>query len=377
MKKQLKKQAASILAASMVLSGGVVYAESGTQPVVISAPISDAQLISAPISDAELISAPISDAQLISAPISDTQVISSQYSVIVNDLAIATAGFMNEDKHIMVPLREVSEALGFNVTWHQDQQSAEIMMEGTAIWTTVKPDVDQYAYNKMNVTLGASPLKLSGKLYVPASFFTEILRSQVVYEGNQVNISFQNEDVKMVTQQGVITSVNNDEKYKSVQMNGTGVEGTILNIDEETIIRNSAGEQVDFSELTLGMSIEVKHSLAMTMSLPGQTYAYEISVLDAADTANMLGTSGAIEEVRQDDDGNLSIVVNGMGMSEVSPEQVVLRINDETTIVDIEGNAVDAKELTKDAKVLAYYGPMLTKSLPPIGHAWKIVYLGS
>jgi len=347
MKKQLKKQAASILAATMVLSGGAVYAEGGSQAVVTSA-------------------------QVINAEVSATP-----YNVIVNDQAIATAGFMNNDEHIMVPLREVSEALGFNVTWHQDKQSAEVSLTDSPIWTMVTPDVDQYTYNKMFLPLGASPVKIAGKLYVPASFFGEILRGQVAYEGNQVNISFKNEDVKMLTQQGVITSVNQDEKYKSVQINGAGVEGTILNIDENTIIRNSAGEQVDFSELSLGLSIEVKHSLAMTMSLPGQTYAYEITILEAANDVNMLGTSGAIEEVRQDDQGNISIFVKGMGMSEVSQEEVVLRVDADTTIVDLEGNAIDAKELTQGAKVLAYYGPVLTKSLPPIGHAWKIVYLGS
>lgn len=349
MKKQLKKQAVSLLAASMVLSGGAVYAESGSQAVVTSA-----------------------EAQVISA-----EVVSGQYNVIVNDQAIATAGFVNEDKHIMVPLREVSELLGFEVSWHQDKQSAEVSMIGTPIWTMVQPGVDQYAYNKMNVTLGASPVKIAGKLYVPASFFGEILRGQVAYEGNQVNISYQNEDVKMLTQQGVITAINNDEKYKSVQINGAGIEGTILNIDEETIIRNQAGEQVDFSELSLGMDIEVKHSLAMTMSLPGQTYAYEISILEAENTADMLGTSGVIEEVRQDDEGNLSIFVKGFGMSEFSMEEVVLRVDADSTIVDLEGNAIDAKELTQGTKVLAYYGPVLTKSLPPIGHAVKIVYLGS
>lgn len=347
MKQQLKKQAASIIAASMILSGGAVYAESGTQAVVTSA-----QVIS-------------------------TEASEHSFRVIANDQNIATAGFMNKDKHIMVPLRETSEALGFNVTWHQDKQSAEVSLANSPIWTMVTTDVDQYAYNKMNVQLGAKPTKIAGKLYVPATFFSEIMRGQVVTEGNQVNVSFQNEDVKMVTAQGVITSVNDDEKYKSIQINGTGVDGTILNIDEETIIRNSAGEQVDFSALSLGMSIEVKHSLAMTMSLPGQTYAYEITIVEAADDANMLGTSGAIEEVRQDDEGNLSIVVKGMGMSDVSPEQVVLRIDSETTIVDVEGKVIDTDELTKDAKVLAYYGPMLTKSLPPIGYAWKIVYLGS
>src|SRR5690606_20540142 len=141
MKQQLKKQAVSIIAASMILSGGAVYAESGTQAVVTSA-----QVIS-------------------------TEASEHSFRVIANDQNIATAGFMNKDKHIMVPLREISEALGFNVTWHQDKQSAEVSLANSPIWTMVTTDVDQYAYNKMNVQLGAKPTKIAGKLYVPATFF--------------------------------------------------------------------------------------------------------------------------------------------------------------------------------------------------------------
>lgn len=344
---KLTKHAAMVVIASMVASGTVVSADASEQAVVISAPITDQEVITGP------------------------------YNVLVNDQVITTPGFLNKDEHVMVPLREISEALGFNVVWNQAEQTAEVSLEGSNIWTLVKTDVDQYTNNRMHVTLGASPVKMTNKLYVPAVFFEEILHSQVVTAGNQVNISTTtNEDVKMETQQGVITSIRNDDKYKSVQINGTGIDGTILNIDEKTVIKNSAGEQVDFNDLALGMRIEVKHSLAMTMSLPGQTYAYEITVLEAADEANMLGTSGLIEEVREDDKGNKSIAVKGMGMSEVSQEEVILRISADTIIVDVEGNSIDANELVQGAKVLAYYDPELTKSLPPIGHAWKVVYQG-
>jgi hypothetical protein len=344
MKKQLKKQAASVIIASMVLSGGAVYADSGVQAVVTSAQVTSAQTTASP------------------------------YNVVANDQVIATAAFANKDKQIMVPLRETAEALGFKVTWHQDKQWAEVSLTDSPIWTLVQPELDQYAYNRMNVKLGAAPIQLAGRLYVPASFFNEILRSNISYEGNQVTITRQVEGVNMHKQQAVITHINND---KSLQINGAGMDGIIINIDEETVIRNRAGEQVELGELTLGLNIEVKHSMAMTMSLPGQTYAYEITALEETDKTDMLGTSGSITEVRQDDAGNKSIVVQGMGMSEYSQEHVILTINPDTIIIDLQGNPVDQAQLTKDAMVLSYYGPALTRSLPPMGQAWKIVYLGN
>src|SRR5690606_16313267 len=153
MKQQLKKQAVSIIAASLILSGGAVYAES-TQAIV-------------------------TPAQVISTVPSQ-----HPFRVIANDQNIATSGFMNKDNHTMVQLREIYEALGFNVTKHQDKQSAEVSLVKSLIWTMVTTDVDQYAYNKMNVQLGAKPTKIAGKLYVPATFFSEVMRGQVVTEGN-------------------------------------------------------------------------------------------------------------------------------------------------------------------------------------------------
>lgn len=352
MKQQLKKQAASVIIASMVITGCSAYAAQGTSVGNTDVALEPASVV-----------------------LKDDQA-NRPYNVTVQGQALSTEGYV-QDEHIMVPLREAAEALGFEVTWYQEEQRAELMLPGSPIWTMVLPDVDQYAYNKMNKQLGAAPVNVKGKLFVPASFFHEILRSSVVFEGTQVKISSKVEDVKMHTQQGVITAMNKDEKYPSIQINGTGIDGIILNLDEKTIITNSDGEQVSLNELTLGINIEAKHSLAMTMSLPGQTYAYEITALEASSHAEMLGTSGKIEEVRTDDEGNLSIVVDGLAMSELSQQRVVLNFHKDTMIVDIEGNAVAQEQLTQGGNVLAYYGPMLSKSLPPIGQAWKLVYLGT
>ena len=51
----------------------------------------------------------------------------------------------------------------------------------------------------------------------------------------------------------------------------------------------------------------------------------------------------------------------------------MLNIAKDTLIVNHEGETVKAEELTKGAKVIGFYSPMLTRSLPPIGTAWKVV----
>lgn len=296
----------------------------------------------------------------------------------INDKDASQTGYLDPNhQHIMLPLRETAEALGFQVKWNAETQSAELAKPESPIWTLVQTGKDQYSVNKMYCSLGAEPVLKEEKLHVPASFFREVLHASVTVKDDQVLITSETEDVQKVTRQGVITAIRSDAKHSSIQIDGVGIDGTILNIDENTIIRNADCEAVKLEDLSLGLSIEAAHSLAMTMSLPGQTYAYEITVLDAIEDQERIGTSGVIEDIQTDaSNSQLKITVKGTGMTEGSPEEVVLMLLPETVIVNQEGKVMKASELEKDAKVLAFYSPALTRSLPPIGKAAKVVYLG-
>ncbi|MNC68852.1 hypothetical protein D3C75_1194900 [compost metagenome] len=59
--------------------------------------------------------------------------------------------------------------------------------------------------------------------------------------------------------------------------------------------------------------------------------------------------------------------MKGAGLTDSSPEEVVLRIAKDTVL---QNDGVS--ELTKGARVVGFYTPMLTKSLPPIGTALKM-----
>src|SRR5690606_18680276 len=100
-----------------------------------------------------------------------------------------------------------------------------------------------------------------------------------------------------------------------------------------------------------------------------------ITALEDVTEPEMIGTSGSIVNVMRDDEGNVRLLVEGSAMSKFSQEKIVLNLSKKTIITDLAGNQVEVENLTKDTKVLAYYGPMLAKSLPPIGRAWKIVLL--
>lgn len=340
MNKQWKKQAATLMVAAVAVSGGAAaYAApqaGGSQeqkPVVISAVM--------------------------------------DYGVLVNGKEVAGVGYMNTDaKQVMIPLRSVSEALGFELGWNQEARSAELTKPGSPIWTLVQTGKDQYAVNKMYKSLGAAPVNVKGTLYVPANFFSEVLHANVSTDGTKVGIS--SEEVKKETATGKITGIINNEDRQAVHINGTGTEGIVLNVDESTIIRDAEGKKIEFKDLAKGMEIEAVHSLAMTMSLPPQTYAYEISVKSDKEETEQLATAGAITDINADG-GNLRVTIKGKGLTEQSPNEVVLNLTPETVVVNKDGKTLKASDLADDAEIIGYYSPVLTKSLPPIGNAIKIV----
>lgn len=341
MNKQWKKQAATLMVAAMAVSGSAAaYAapqavsNQEQKPVVISAAI--------------------------------------DYAISVNGQEAAGAGYMNTDaKLVMIPLRSVSEALGFELKWNQENRSAELTKEGSPIWTQVQTGKDQYTVNKMYKSLGAAPVNVKGTLYVPAIFFSDVLPANVSVDGMKVSITSE-DDVKKETMSGTITEIINTEHRTAIHINGTETEGTILNVDENTILRDAGGKKIELKDLAKGTKIKAVHSLAMTMSLPPQTYAYEIQVQSDKEETEMLATSGAIADIQAVGD-SLRVTIKGQGLTAQSPDVVILNLTPETVIEHKDGRAVKSSELSSEDEIIGYYSPMLTRSLPPIGTAAKIV----
>lgn len=102
----------------------------------------------------------------------------STKEIIVNNKKIeAPAAYTNSQGTVMVPLRAISEALGFAVTWSDESQS---IMLGQGISLT--PGKDNYVYMKTSpIQLGTAPELVEGTTFVPLSFFKEVTRMNNAY----------------------------------------------------------------------------------------------------------------------------------------------------------------------------------------------------
>ncbi len=291
------------------------------------------------------------------------------FTIALNGSALSVKGFQPSGaKEPLIPLRIVAEALGFTVTWNTATKAVDLNKGN--IFTTVKSGENRYAVNKMNTTLSTAPLTKENKLYVPASFVSKVLRQTISVEGQQIVIAQAAEHMK---ESGVITAINTDGKYPFVQIKGTGTSGIVLNVGEDTLFQMADGTRLTLADLQIGMTVEAEHALFSTRSLPPQTPVYQITVRDTEKPAMLLGTEGTIESVTTSEDGTRMIRIKGTGLSEASQSEIVLRLSADTALVKETGEAVDAAAIVQGAKVIGFYGPMLTKSLPAIGTAWKVV----
>ncbi|AIQ55341.1 copper amine oxidase N-terminal domain-containing protein [Paenibacillus sp. FSL R7-0331] len=293
------------------------------------------------------------------------------FAIELNGSAIAEQAFQPSGAvEPLVPLRAVAEALGFTLTWNQAGKTAELN-KGNIV-TTVKSGEDRYTVNKMNTTLGTAPLTKENKLYVPASFVSSVLQQTLSVEGQTIVIASAAEHM---TGTGVITAINADAKYPSVQIRGTGTSGLVLNVSKDTAFQKADGTKLTFDELQIGMTIEAEHALFSTRSLPPQSPVYQITVLDSAQPADLLGTEGTVEEIKTSQDGTSMIRINGSGLTETSQSEIILNLSKDTVIVNESGEPVEAGAVVQGTQVIGFYGPMLTRSLPAIGTAWKIVVI--
>lgn len=287
------------------------------------------------------------------------------YRLVINGKGFAPAqtSIYSSQNQLMIPVRTAAEALGFALTWHPENQTLELVKGNQ--WFSIKIGADQYNIAKMLVKLGATPELTNGKTYVPLAFFSDVVKANVqVDETGTVSIS---DKVEGIAKRGVITSIGESQ----IGMNGFAY-GTKLNITENTVITASDGKKLAFNDLRPGMEIDVRHAEIATASLPPITNALQITVKNPEAT-DLLGTAGEITEVKELD-GIKRITVKGEGLSDQAQDVIILTISSDTVITGTKDNqTISAQELKPGQKVYAFYGPILLKSMPPIGGAARIM----
>ena len=103
-------------------------------------------------------------------------------NIIVEDVIIdAPEAYLSETGNVMVPVRAISEALGFEVKWNAEERSVQI---GDNI--SFKPGENSYKASGAAITLEEASVINNERTFVPLSFFKEVVKVNVVsfFENN-------------------------------------------------------------------------------------------------------------------------------------------------------------------------------------------------
>ncbi len=140
-----------------------------------------------------------------------------------------------------------------------------------------------------------------------------------------------------------------------------------LNVGDNTIIMNESGDLLDMYDLEEGMRIAADFSAAMTRSIPPQSNAYRIVVLQEED------------EVSITTDRVVSVDVNNGFLLTGNPydfyDQMIFTISDETVILDRDGNVIPLEEILPGQLVQVEHAIFQTLSIPPQSPAYLVQVL--
>lgn len=180
----------------------------------------------------------------------------------------------------MLPVREISEDLGFVVRWNGDIKKVEITKG--AINTSLRVGENSYVFAKMSpIALSNAPEIRDGKTYVPIEFFQRILKLNVLLDGELVEIG-EDPAVDFIELEGYIKNIVVKDSKARILVGiekSEGVKGEIyLLTDDSTKLLDEKHNLISEEKLNVGDRINAKVSRVMASSMPPQAAVYEIQV---------------------------------------------------------------------------------------------------
>ncbi|MGZ9586340.1 hypothetical protein [Paenibacillus marinisediminis] len=181
-----------------------------------------------------------------------------------------------------------------------------------------------------------------------------------------------------VATKGIITEIVHNKYGTYAMLEGKGVksgnqEVIRLNLGDDVVVKDQYGKKADLYEAVKNeWTVTATYGPAMTMSIPPQSAAVSITVeVPAKQEQEAIVSTGVITDVQEMDGKNKGDDYYRVTVAGANP--VILNVNKDTKIVDEKGKKLNVDALDKNVNITATYGPAMTRSLPPIATAEKIV----
>lgn len=181
-----------------------------------------------------------------------------------------------KDDTLMLPLRAIAEeALGFEVTWNNEDRSIELQKDNR--WTKIKIDENSYFFARMApFKLSQGPELKNSSTFVPIEFFEEILKEEVLLEDNSLVVKDEEEILN-----GFIKEIDTDNKRILVEgdIDSEIINNVWLREVEDSKIINTEGKDISFNDLKVGSKVKVILPEILNLSYPAQGSMVKVEVL--------------------------------------------------------------------------------------------------
>ncbi|WP_228354227.1 hypothetical protein [Variimorphobacter saccharofermentans] len=142
---------------------------------------------------------------------------------------------------------------------------------------------------------------------------------------------------------------------------------TRLNVGEYTIIIDESGRRLNLYDLQEGMRIDAYFSSAMTRSIPPQSSAFSIIVLQEEATVDI--TTDRVVNV----DTNYGFIITGNPYDIY--DQMIFTVSDDTVILDQSNNTIPLEAIQPGQLVQVEHAIFQTLSIPPQSPAYRVMVL--
>lgn len=142
---------------------------------------------------------------------------------------------------------------------------------------------------------------------------------------------------------------------------------TRLNVGEYTIIIDESGRRLNLYDLQEGMRIDAYFSSAMTRSIPPQSSAFSIIVLQEEATVDI--TTDRVVNV----DTNYGFIITGNPYDIY--DQMIFTVSDDTVVLDQSNNTIPLEAIQPGQLVQVEHAIFQTLSIPPQSPAYRVMVL--
>ena len=233
----------------------------------------------------------------------------------------------------------------------------------------------EYELNGEKVMNGLGGLVYEDKVYVPLRSVAETLGVEVNYADGKVSMVQANqkdevpttpveETIEVMTTEGTIKTIAEDLSYIVIVDKNNQELRLNLNVSEEgtpTTVKDAKDKAIyKASDLKVDMAVSVEHSTATTYSLPPQSAAYEITILnkEEAPEVETMQTSGKIVDVAED--FSTATLVND------KDQEIILILSEDTEVAHkMNKRLYQVQDLEKGLEVTVTHNMVQTLSNPP------------